>query len=350
MKVALILASNICYAPHLYHYKRILLEKKIDFDIIIWNKDNSKEEGCISYNKYFNLKNSKISRIKGYLGYSKFVIAILKRKEYKKVVVFTLFLGVLLYPFLKNNYKKLYIFDIRDYSPILKLGTCIIKPIIKNSFATAISSPGFTRWLPKSEKYLLSHNYHFDDTLLADTNVINPELKYTILTIGFLRDFEANKWLINSFKNDDKFVLKFTGRGLAYEQLKEFVEEYKIKNVIFTGGYDKKDEIEFLKGVSLMNILLDDDINSKTLMTNRLYLSIGNRIPVLVNSCSTQGDYVNKFNLGIDVEKTDTLNEKVIAYLDKFDKEEFLKGRDYFLREIAKDQEKFDTALKVFLK
>jgi hypothetical protein len=349
MKVALILASNTCYTPHLYHYKRILQEKKIDFDIIIWNKDNSVENECISYNNFFNLKKSKLFRVRGYLEYTKFVIEVLRQKKYERVVVFTVFLGVLLYPFLYKKLKKAYIFDIRDYSPILNFIPRIINPIIKNSFATTISSPGFTKWLPQSKDYLLSHNYQFNDKFLAATDDIKKESKYTILTIGFLRDFEANKRIINSFKNNNKFVLKFVGRGIAYEPLKKFVTENNIENVIFTGGYDKKDEKDFLKEASIMNIFLDDDINSRTLMTNRLYLSVANKIPILVNKNSTQGEYANKYKLGVAIEKKEAISEIVLSYLDKLDKNKFLKGRDSFLVEIAKDQEKFEMAFMKFL-
>ena len=180
MKVALILASNTCYAPHMFHYIKILKENNIDFDIIIWNKDNLIENECISYDKKIDNTKSRFFKIKDYVSYSKFVIAVLKSSKYDKIIVFTIFLALILYPFLKKKYKNLFIFDIRDYSPILKMFKNIINPVIKISYATVISSPGFKNWLPKNQNYLISHNYQFYEELLND-EVLNCKREKNII-------------------------------------------------------------------------------------------------------------------------------------------------------------------------
>jgi hypothetical protein len=78
-------------------------------------------------------------------------------------------------------------------------------------------------------------------------------------------------------------------------------------------------------------------------------LSVANKIPILVNKNSTQGEYANKYKLGVAIEKKEAISEIVLSYLDKLDKNKFLKGRDSFLVEIAKDQEKFEMAFMKFL-
>nr|WP_315161303.1 hypothetical protein [uncultured Flavobacterium sp.] len=206
----------------------------------------------------------------------------------------------------------------------------IIRPVIKDSYKTTISSPGFLKWLPKFKNYELSHNHRFDNYFNSSSYVYESEFKHIILTIGFLRDFETNKIVINSFENNKNFTLKFVGRGLAYEPLMEFVKENQIQNVIFTGEYDKKDEIDFLKEASLINILLGDDLNSETLMTNRFYLAISNGIPVMVSGNSTQAEYVQKYNLGIVIDNDNIISDIVSTYIDQFDKEKFLKGSSDF--------------------
>lgn len=350
MKVALILASNTCYAPHIYHYIRILKEENIDFDIFIWNKDNISEESCISYNEFSDLKKSRLSRVTSYFRYSKFLRNILNKNEYERVVVFTIFLAVLLYPYLRNKLKKNYFFDIRDYSPILKYLPWIIRPVIVDSFKTTISSPGFLKWLPKLKIYELSHNHRFESDFNSSSFVYESEFKHIILTIGFLRDFETNKMVINSFANNKNFTIKFVGRGLAYEPLLEYVEENQIQNAIFTGAYEKKDEINYLQKATLINILLGDDLNSKTLMTNRFYLAINNAIPVMVSGNSTQAEYVQKYNLGIVINKDKVISEMVSTYLDQFDRAKFIKGCGDFLLDITTDQKKFEMSFKQFIK
>lgn len=349
MKVALILASNTCYAPHIYHYKRLLQEKNIDFDIVIWNKDSITEKGCISYDCNADLGRHRIFRLKDYFAYAKFVINVLKKGKYDRIVVFTIFLGVLLYPFLKKHCKKIFIFDIRDFSPVLNSCSWIIKSLIKDSFTTVISSPGFLNWLPRDQKYSISHNYHFDEKLLLAEKDSNQSSKFVILTIGFLRDFEINKSVIDALKNDSRFVLKFVGRGIAYVPLMNYVKINEINNVVFVGEYDKKDENGYLENVGLMNIFLDRDINSRTLMTNRFYLAVSNQIPVLVNSNSVQGNYVGKFGLGLQLENCDTLKDDLLLYLQNYNKEVFLDGREKFLTEIEEDQKVFEGKLNIFL-
>jgi hypothetical protein len=349
MKVALILASNTCYAPHIFHYVRILKEKNIDFDLIIWNKDNVVEKDCISYDSFIDLSKFRLSRITSYLGYAGFVTKVLKKNKYKRIIVFTVFLGVLILPYLRKNFKRMYFFDIRDYSPILGLFPWMTKPLIKDSFATTISSPGFLKWLPSSTKYVISHNYRFEENVSFNIPNYNSEKKRTILTIGFLRDFEINKIILDSFKNNEGFLIKFVGRGIAYEPLMNFAQINNIQNVIFTGGYDKKDEIEYLKNASLINILLGDDLNSSTLMTNRLYLAISNGIPIMVNNNSMQGEYVHKYNLGIVIDNRENIAVEVIKYFQNFDRNKFQKGCEQFLSDIEADQNMLEKKIEDFI-
>lgn len=348
MKLALVLASNTSYAPHLYHYKRILEEQNIDFDIIVWNKDDIEEEGCISYDESVDLNSSRFLRLTAYIRYKRFVLHTLKKNKYDRVVVFTIFLGVLMSHFLKNRFKKNYIFDIRDYSPILKYLPYIIKPVILNAYSTSVSSEGFFKWLPKGGYYEISHNYRFG----ADINIIEDKVKEkkVILTIGYLRDFTANKMLIESFQDFCNFTLRFVGSGIAYTPLMNFVHVKEIHNVSFTGAYKKCEEQDFLNDVVIMNILLGKDINSRTLMTNRFYLAISNRIPVIVNENSKQGEYVKKYDLGVVICDNDSIQEKVINYLNMYDRIAFKKNCEKFLQDIESNQKSFEVTFKRFIR
>jgi hypothetical protein len=349
MKVALILASNTRYAPYIYHYVRILKEENVDFDIFIWNKENLIETNCISYDEFTDIRKSRLYRIASYFRYSNFIRERVNNKEYQKIVVFTVFLGVLLYPYLQKKFRKKYFFDIRDYSPILKFSPMIIDFIVKNSYKTIISSSGFLKWLPPSTNYVLSHNYSFDNHFKYNSFQNINKNNITILTIGFLRDFETNKMLIDSCKNNAFYTLKFVGNGISYEPLMKYVAVNDIKNVVFTGAYDKENELDYLKNVTLMNILLGDDVNSRTLLTNRLYLAIGNGIPVLVNDNSVQAEYVKKYKLGLIINADSVLCQSISNYFDKFNREEFLQNCANFLSDITIDQVEFEMSFKKFI-
>jgi len=351
MKIALVLSTNVSHSPYIYNYIKILEQEGIDFEIISWNKNNKEDKISISFNKYTDRKKNRFARIKSYYEYFKFVLNLLKQNNYDRIIFFTIPIGILLYPYLKKKFKKAYIFDIRDYSIILKfIPKLLFEPIIKNSFCTTISSPGFLKWLPLKHNWVISHNNNFSQKASLDLIWLRKNPKHIILTIGALRDYEANRLIIDSFKNDINFSMNFVGEDIAYLPLVNYVKTNTIRNVFFTGWYDKNDEIKYLEKVSLINIFLPDDINSRTLMSNRFYLAINNRIPVLVSTESTQAEYVKKFSLGLVVKQNDDIKSKVLSYIYNFNEEEFIKGCEDFLLEINVDQNKFNLMLLDFVK
>lgn len=350
MKIALILGSNTYAAPFLQYYIKMLIKYNIDYDIIIWNKDNIFEQVCISYNKYTDLSKPRYTRIFNFFGFIVFVIKQLNKNRYDKLVVFDLSIGPFLHPFIRNRFKNKFYFDIRDYTNAYRFYSFMMPSLIKNSFATAISSPGFLEWLPESRKYNISHNYNFDENIEFCNLENDITHNHTILTIGQLRDFESNKKIIDAFKNNSKYDMKFVGSGIAYEPLLKYTSKHNIKNIVFTGRYLKKDEIKYLENVSLMNIVLEDNLNSKTLMTNRIYLAVSNRIPVIVNSNSTQAEYVEKYNLGIIIDNLELVEKSVTNYLQNFDRQIFVDGCKSFFLDIRKDQRQFEKSFEEFIK
>ncbi|QBN19801.1 glycosyltransferase family protein [Flavobacterium nackdongense] len=349
MKIALVLSTNVSHSPYIYNYIKIFEQIGIEFDIISWNKNNIAEKVAFSFDKYTDRKKSRIVRIKSYLEYICFVLNVLKKNNYDRIVLFTIPIGILLYPYLKMVLKKAYILDIRDYSIVLRfIPNFFIDLIIKHSFSVVISSPGFSTWLPFKYEYVISHNNNFYQEPNVKSISLRKNAKNEILTIGALRDYEANRIVIDSFKNNSYFSMKFVGEDIAYVPLVNYVNTNNIENVFFTGWYDKKDEVKYLKNVSLINIFMPNDINSKTLMSNRFYLAINNRIPVIVSADSTQAEYVQRFNLGVIVEQNDNIKSQVLRYIDNFDEDVFIQGTEEFLLEINLDQYRFNSLLLKF--
>jgi hypothetical protein len=348
MKIALILPANTHNAPYVRYYTKILDMYNVEYEIILWNREDIVEQHHICFNRRSDVGKPRLLRMFEIIPFTFFVIKKLKEREYDKVIVFTVQLGFLLYPFLKRFYRNKYIYDIRDYSVVLKYFSKLIIPIVENSFRTSISSVGFLSWLPDSQRYMVSHNCLLESFAQRKFE-LRQSSTFTILTIGQLRDYEANKCLIETFKNDVRFKMNFVGVGIALDSLKEHVQKSKIWNVEFFGRYNKASEAQFLKDVSVVNILLSDDLNSRTLMTNRFYLAITNFIPVLVNEDSVQGSYVKEFNLGILMKEHSTLKSSLLIYLENFNADIFLNGRHRFLSKIGEDQENFETRVVDFI-
>jgi len=163
MKIAIVISSNT-FKSHLSYYFDFLDIQKIQYEIICWNRRMMDESGNMSYNVSQAESKGYFTRFYSYIGYKKFVIDCLDKNKYDRIIISTIAIAVLLYPYLNKHYRRKYLFDIRDYSLILKFTPFILKKIINDSSATIISSAGFLHWLPKSKKYFITHNSPLDLT------------------------------------------------------------------------------------------------------------------------------------------------------------------------------------------
>lgn len=353
MRVALIFPNNLFTSPYLKYYIDILKHEKIEYDLLIWDRANIKEEGCIAFRSGQN-SNSAISKVLDFLKFRKFIINNLKNKDYSKLIVFSCQLGILISDVLVKKFGKKYILDIRDYSKINKYFKNRFKKLITNSAFTCISSNGFKNWLPDNSNYILSHN--LDINLLHKHNLENDEQKIffshktlNIDTIGAIRDINSNISFVNTLRNRNEYFMNFYGMGYAIPYLKENQKKHGVNNIIFHGLYDKIEEEYLLKNTDFINILLDENILSQSLTSNRLYLSALYRIPCIVNKNSEQSRIIEKYNFGIVVDKYEELPNKLMSYKQNFCKEKFLKNCNAFLHDVKKDYALFEQKVTNFL-
>lgn len=313
------------------------------------------ESKNLSYNVSQSEGKGYFNRFISYFGYKKFVVDCLDRNKYDKIIISTVAIAVLLYPYLKKYYKNKYLFDIRDYSLILKFTKFILKKLIDNSTATVISSEGFKRWLPKSSKYYIAHNFPFELTngvvkfRSGALSLKKHKKSLVITTIGALRDFEANKLLIDTFKNSDEFLINFIGTGHAYYPLKEYVRNKGIPNVLFYGYYLKKDEADLLKNTDFINNFTNFDKNSRTLMTNRFYLSVVLGIPMIVRADTFQGKLCEMYKLGCVLSSHIEIKAQLKKYISSWSQDEYANGCSNFLEIVEDDTRKLDVLLRDFV-
>ena len=198
MKVALILATNVEKSPYIQYYIDVYKEKNIDVEVILLNRDKRvlneefpyKIHSCDIIAKETA---SCVRKIYDYFRYSRFVRRILKQSDYSQIVVFTIANAVFLSYYLLSYYKKKYIFDIRDYSPLVKYTVPIIRRLLNNSALNCFSSPGFRSWLPACD-YVICHNARrksLDEDIVNARDIDVENVK--VLTIGQLRNFITNK-------------------------------------------------------------------------------------------------------------------------------------------------------------
>ncbi len=352
MKVALIIPGTIWFAPYVRIYTKILDEVGVEYQIISWNRDGKDGKEGIQYEVNINVNNGSAS-LSAYLGYVKFIKRSVKAGKFDKLIVFGPQMACLLGTFLLSKFRGRFIIDYRDLSIEQKLGfKQLFALLTKFSYANVISSPGFKCCLPK-RNYLLSHN--FDVTAVnaalgqCDKDNFGQSDKIDVLTIGGIRDYSSNVQVVDALANNSLFTVRFVGRGSAAQKLAEHCKKEGIHNVSFVGFYQKPEEADFIKTTDFMNIFYPRVITHDTALSNRFYNSLIHRKPMVVTKNTCQGDYAEKYNVGVALVDCSTLDKALNAFMQQ-DYKSYAKRCDELLREFLKDQKCFEQVVKKFVK
>lgn len=348
MKVALVCPSNMMFMPYVGNYTKVLDDSGIAYDIINWDRFGTEDaENPLKF------RDSKTGHQRGfadYLKYRHFVLRILKRNDYDKIIVFGIQLSFFLKPYLLRNKRGNFILDIRDHNNILKAFN--IRQVVEGSAYTVLSSPGFRKWLPDSPKYLISHNTTMDDMAeLKECQSSFPvKEKLKIVFIGALSDYKVNIDFIDSVKDCDKVEVVYHGEGLFNKQIEEYVIQHKVCNVELTGRYTKEQETGLYEEADLIHALrYNEDINCRTLLPNRLYHAAYHGKPLIVAEDSYLADLTRQYGLGLVVDSFADLEKKVGNYMAEFDVETYNEKRRSFFQKVVEDNLLFRNSVNKFL-
>lgn len=356
-KVLIIDGAMVARSPHVAMYINILSENSIKYDVAVWNRKGDDTTNIPSnYIVYNNPTEDNYPAWRKIIEISKFyrfVINHINKSEYQAVIIFEIANSFLFCRYLKKNFKGKYIFDIRDYSPFMKLKPAryVVQQIIKNSFTTVISSKGFLEWLPNGYDYTISHNIDmgiFNSLIDKECRKFNSII--SVLTIGNLRDPEINCAVAQSFANKELYHLKYIGDGAALPVIKDFCNCNNIKNVSFGGHYEKKDEIHFYEEADVINCCMESNILSNYLMSNRIYLAALLQKPILCNEGSFQSETISKYNLGCVIPAQGNPKQWLDKYISQFDYGAYYIGRCKFLQLVKNEQSIFTNTLLSLVK
>lgn len=352
-RICFVTIRNIFAIPCLPRYQESFGD--IPFDIIYWDRKGI-EEFCTAENHYsmnYPITNfsSKWKIIFGYLKFFKFTKNIMKKNNYDFVVVFQTHTAVLLNKLLRKKYKGKYIIDIRDYTAEHnKIFYKLQEKIIRNSGLTIITSPAYRNFLPKYD-YLISHNipiipsYYVNNYRNRNRKV---KSKIVISCIGNIRFYNQFIKIINYFKNDDRFMLRFIGNGSEY--LKDFIEENQINNVELIGRFQPDKTIDFYMDTDIvMNLYGNNSPFLDYALSNKLYYAAILGIPILVspNTFMEEISIGNGFGFTFDLNKKGE-NDRLFSYYQAINWDEFYFNCDKFMEKILKDEQLFQETLKNF--
>lgn len=347
MKIALICPSNLLFMPYVESYINVLKEIDVAYHIINWDRFG------IEKHSEFVYRDSKVGHQRGgldYIKYSRFIVKILNKEKYDKIIVFGIQLVFFLKERLIKRYQNDYVVDIRDNNKAINFFN--IGRVIRNSAITVLSSPGYKEWLPKSDKYIIQHNtmIHNQDELRNASSYFKEGKKISIGYIGALRDLKINIDLIESLKHNQFIQLNYHGEGDISNDISQYVFENDIKNVILTGRFERNEENALYYENDFINVLrYNDSINNKTALPNRLYNSVKFCKPMLAFEGTQLAEIIKNYDLGLVIKSFQNLEDLIRKYINEFDSYKYEKGRISFLEKILKENNEFSVNIKNFV-
>ena len=354
MKAAIIILGNQWVCPYVNTYKRILERVGCPYDVILWDRDGSDAAVPLRYSSgKANLANP-VVKAWHYLRYADFIKKSVRENGYDRLIVSGPHLAILLSGVLcGKKYKGRYIIDYRDVSveQHLLLGG-IYSKVLAGSFCNVISSPGFKEYLPAGYGYLISHNFNVDEAVRALKGEFLPfgcGAPLRILTIGYIRNFSSNVNIIQSLGGNGDYCLKFVGRGDAAASLKEFAQSNGYAGVEFEGFYNKADEAAIVEKCDFINIFFPDDALHSPIMSNRFYLALVHKKPVIVTEGSVQAALVKEYGLGVVTGDCVALDKDIKCFLSAFDYALFCKKCNELLSLFVDEHRAFEQAVTAFL-
>lgn len=352
MKVLLICPALPDDMPYLRHYLDYLDCHSVIYDLTYLcrcNEDVQYPTNYYRYNVPIKSQQGTVNKLRVNYKYSRFVINKLSKGNYTHVITMGIACSVFLSYFLKKKFPSKYIYDIRDYSQVLRIPIFryLNEELLKHSHMNVISSGGFKSWLPNGLDYTLCHNTTLECLNKAERQNVdkihtNP---IRILTIGQIRDFEVNSYIIEQFSNNNNYELFFSGKGTTLDSLEDFVKEKEYKNVKFTGRYKKEEEDRIAESATFINVCMGSNMISDYLLSNRLYLAARLRKPLISFDGCYQAEIIKKYKLGVIIGRTDNFPTAIEKYIGTIDYELFADGCANFLYSVMRDLKGFSNKL-----
>lgn len=356
MKIAIVSTVNVKHMTLISKYTSLFRKNSINFDLINIDKYDEDEDigqtNQYKYKIYIDRKWSFYKKLKNYIGFYGFSKRIIKKNEYDYLVIWNSFTGVILFPLLLNKMRKKYILNIRDYAfEKNKMIYFLMSKLVSNSIFTTISSRGFLSFLPKSKKYVMMHSFN-EDILSRDLVITKEKISsepIRICFIGNVRFFENDKKLLESFKNDQRFVLQFFGQNS--EILEEYARLHNIKNVEFVGRFDHKKTRELLKKADVINNLYGhNNIALDTAISIKFYYALYLSLPILVYPNTFIAKESEKMGNGYIVNEINfDLPDKFYKWYTELDHKQMSLNCQKSLSIIKRENKAFENKLESFL-
>lgn len=297
MRILLIGCFDSYLHPYVEKYISIFKKNNVSYNFVYWNRSNRHDiddHNAISFDYNMNSYRSFIYKIKGYLKYRSFVLKLMKREKYDKLVFLTTQSAMLFYKMTKK-FKGKYLFDYRDVTyEKFSFYKKLTNNIVKNSINTIISSKGFLSNFNDNyyEKIILCHNTKgkFEIEKLAKTS----SDKIRVVFWGMVRQVNYYKNVFDFFSKNENFSVHIYGDGYLM-QINQIIRDKKYKNIFVHGPYKQETLKEIAKNTDILLNCYSNNSIQKNALTVKMYEGIKYMIPMVIQKDS----YMDKYLLDV---------------------------------------------------
>ena len=351
MRYLIVTYDDYFNIPYIKFYEDYLKKQNHSYDIVLWNRSRQAVEIPNSYVYKGKDRHSKIGKLIPFLGWRRFVLDILKKQRYDRLIILTTLPAVLLADQLLGEYRNRFWFDIRDFTyENVSFYKDLVAKLVHAASAVSISSPAFRTFLPEADNIYLTHNIsnqEFEEPHCS----LNPDS--TPVTIGFvggIQFFDQNKLLLQQFANHPGFQLTYVGKPHLGCDLEPFCQKNGIANAQFRPAFTNDQKPAIYRGIQLINCIYGNHNQVvRLLLPNRLYDCVLFKKPILVSKGTYLAEIVAQYNLDIAVDvETEDVVQAVSSYLEGFDPNAFEQGCRQFLKLVEQEIAVYNQVLHTF--
>lgn len=351
--IALVFCGDIRVCPYIDRYLERLDKLDSPYQVLFWNRaalELDLPSNYLYYNSPSDEGLNKVQKLIDFYGFQRWLKHEFSAKKYDKVIALSTLSGILISSILKEM-KGRYIFDIRDYSyENIGLFYRIEERIIKNSYFTAISSPGYRSFLP-DYPYIIAHNFNRRE---IPSNAVFKRKNQPINLVwnGTVRYFDFQRQYLDLLKNDDRFYLTYHGIGVDLKKYQYYCEDNHIENVQFTGPYDNKDKSNLLKDASILNNAygIKKQKKVKYAISNRFYDGIIFHIPQMVETNTFKATLTESQGVGISISAEQNFSDMLYEYYINIEESSFNQKCDNALSQILKEDDLYIEMIDNFIR
>lgn len=318
--IGIIYCNDLNMCPYIDKYIDSLEKEKLEYKVLLWSRDGDStnySDKCIVYFHKSELYIPKWKKIPAYLGYAFFLYREIQRNKFDKLIMLTSLPAVICFLKLIWNYRCKYIYDFRDLSFEKNiLYRKVVERLIKQSFFTCISSPGFRNIL--NGNTVIAHNFRNADLKNRVISMKPIGKKIVLLHIGISRGEHYNKRLADIFGNDERFEVNIIGTGNDTYSFLEYTKRFK--NIYVKGTYNNQEKRQYIMQCDALLYYYPCSFNNDRALANKYYDGIIYKKPLIGNKETYSGKRLESRGLGISVNiDEDRVQDKIYQYLQELD-------------------------------